>query len=90
MGEMNAGLIILRVASERRDAQNERDGAGLRSSVIAATPSQQQLRRSSTTKPGTQILVSSLRPSWRCCWQHLEEGARDATRTTRGQLSARL
>ena len=35
---MNAGLLILRVASERRDAQNERDGAGLRSSVAAATP----------------------------------------------------
>ena len=36
----------------RRDAQNERDGAGLRCSVAAATPSQQrcaqhQLRRSS-------------------------------------------
>jgi len=30
-----------------RDAQNERDGAGLRSSVAAATPSQQRLRRSS-------------------------------------------
>jgi len=42
-------LLIQRVAS-RRDAQNERDGAGLRSSVAA--PSQQrcaqhQLRRSS-------------------------------------------
>ena len=44
---MNAGLLILRVASERRDVQNERDGAGLRSSVAAATPP--QLRRSSTT-----------------------------------------
>ena len=43
-GKMNAGLIILRVAS-RCDAQNERDGAGLRSSVAAATPS--QLHRSS-------------------------------------------
>ena len=29
--------LILRVASERRYAQNERDGAGLRSSVAAAT-----------------------------------------------------
>jgi len=29
------------------DAQNERDGAGLRCSVTAATPSQQRLRRSS-------------------------------------------
>ena len=47
--KMNTGLIILRVASERRDAQNERDGAGLRSSVAAATLSRQQLRRSSTT-----------------------------------------
>ena len=37
-GKMNAGLLILRVASERRDAQNERDGAGLRSSVAAALP----------------------------------------------------
>ena len=46
-GEMNAGLFITRVASERRDAQNERDGAGLRSSVAAATLS--QLRRSRTT-----------------------------------------
>jgi len=72
---MNAGLIILRVASERRDAQNEHDGAGLRSSVTAATPSQQQLRRSSTTslQPSTQLVVSSSRPSSRCCWQHLEE-----------------
>ena len=41
--KMNTG------ASERRDAQNERDGAGLRSSVAAATLSRQQLRRSSTT-----------------------------------------
>jgi len=43
---MNAGLIILRVASERRDAQNERDGAGAaqlrrrNSSVAAAAPPQ--------------------------------------------------
>ena len=43
-GKMNAGLLILRVASLGRDAQNERDGAGLRSSVAAAAPS--QLRRS--------------------------------------------
>jgi len=49
---MNAGLIILRVASERRDAQNARDGARAAQlrrssdSVAAATPSQQQLRAS--------------------------------------------
>ena len=79
---MNAGLIILRVASERRDAQNEHDGAGLRSSVTAATPSQQQLRRSSTTslQPSTQLVVSSSRPSSRCCWQHLKEGRGDTSR----------
>jgi len=50
MRENDAGLI-LRVASERRDAQNERDRAGVCSdssdSVAAATPS--QLRCSSTT-----------------------------------------
>ena len=37
-----------RVESSRRDAQNERDGAGLRCSVAAATPS--QLRRSSAAR----------------------------------------
>ena len=68
---MNAGLIILRVASERRGAQNESDGAG--------AASQQQLRRSSSSvaaalQPSTQMVVSSSRPSSRCCWQHLEEG----------------
>ena len=63
---MNAGLLILRVASERRNTQNERDGAGLRSSVAAAmelvcaAPSQQRLRRSSVAaalQPSTQLLV---------------------------------
>ena len=40
----------------RRDAQNERDGAGLRSSIAAATPS--QLRRSrTTTYASTQLVV---------------------------------
>ena len=53
-GKMSAGLLILRVASLGRDAQNERDGAGLRSSVAAATPS--QLRRSSTTTYSTQLV----------------------------------
>ena len=66
-GEMNASLLILRVAFERRDAQNERDGAGLRSSFAAATPSQQrlatpsQLRRASEShlalQPSTQLVV---------------------------------
>ena len=48
---MNAGLIILRIASERRDAQNERDGAAAQfrrsSSSVAAAPSQQLWRSSS-------------------------------------------
>ena len=39
---MNVGLLILRVASLGRDAQNERDGAGLRSFVA-----EQRLRGSS-------------------------------------------
>ena len=45
---MHAGLIILRVASERRDAQNDENGAGaeqlcrsISDSVAAAAPSQQ-------------------------------------------------
>jgi len=48
-------ISVQRVAS-RRDAQNERDGAGLRSSVAAATPSQQRLRRSS--------VAAALRAPW--------------------------
>ena len=82
---MNAGRLILLVASERRDAQNERDGAGLRSSVLAATPS--QLRRSSVAaalQPSTQ-LVAFLLEVLRCCQQHLEDG-----RDEDDQLSARL
>ena len=48
---MNAGLIILRVASLGRDAQNERDGAGdatrrmSATELVYAAPSQQRLRR---------------------------------------------
>ena len=87
---MIAGLIILRVASERHQAQNERDGAGaahLRrstTSVAAAPPSQQHLRRSSTfvaaaLQPSTQMVVSLSRPSSRCCQQNLEEGRDDDT-----------
>ena len=81
---MNAGLLVLRVASERCDAQNERDGASLRSSVFrrssdsVAAPSQQHYNLALNW-------LSSLRPSSRCCWQHLEEG-----RDEDDQLSARL
>jgi len=60
---MNTGLIILRAASERRDAQNERDGAGgwsaqlRRSSDSVAAPSQQHYN----------LVLNSSRPSLRCC-----------------------
>ena len=64
---MNAGLFITRVASERRDAQNERDGAGLRSFIAA--PSQV----AAALQPSSQLASSSC-PSSRCCQQHLEEG----------------
>jgi len=70
---------------ERLDAQNEHDGAGAAQlrrssdSVAAAAPSQQRLRRSSSSvaaelQPSTQLVVSSSRPSSRCCWQHFEKG----------------
>ena len=49
-------------SARRRDAQNERDGAGLRISVVAATPSQQRLRRSS--------VAAALRPASAPSQQH--------------------
>jgi len=78
---MNGGLIILRVASERRDAQNDvsatEDGAGAAQHFRRSGDS--VLRRSSSSvatalQPSTQMVVSSWRPSSRCCWQHPEEG----------------
>ena len=45
------------LAPHIRDAQNERDGAGLRSSVVAATPS--QLRRSSAARSISSVAVAS-------------------------------
>ena len=53
-GKINASLLILRVASERRDAQNERDGADLRSSVAAAAPSQLRRTVAAALQPSTQ------------------------------------
>ena len=38
------GMMLAPHSARRRDAQNERDGAGLRISVAAATPSAQRLR----------------------------------------------
>ena len=78
---MNVGLISIRVASKRRDAQNGHDGAALRSSVAAVTPSQQQLCRSSTTtwRSTGRLIVASLlevlmaAPRGGTRWQ-LEEG----------------
>ena len=57
---MNAGRLILLVASERRDAQNERDGAGLRSSVAAAAPSQLRRTVAAALQPSTQLVASLL------------------------------
>ena len=84
-GEMNAGLImiILRIASERRDAQNERDGAGLRSSVAAATLS--QLRVAVALQPRTQLVVPSLLEVLPAAPRGHKEG-----RDEDDQLSARL
>ena len=80
-GKMNAGLIILRVASEKRDAHNERDGARAAQlrrngdSVAPATPSSvPPSQQHYNLQPSTQLVVSSSRPSSRCCWQRLEEG----------------
>merc|ERR1711967_157573 len=58
MGSAARSISSVAAASARRDAQNERDGAGLRISVAAATPSQQRLRRSSVAAP-SQLRRSS-------------------------------
>ena len=57
-------------SARRRDAQNERDGAGLRSSVAAPTPSQQRLRRSS--------VAAALRAASAPSQQHQLRRGRDA------------
>ena len=67
---MNAGLIILRVASERRNAQNERDGACL-SSDSAAAPSQQHDNLEARTQ--LVVFVASLLEVLPSCQHHLEE-----------------
>ena len=66
---MNAGLIILRVASLGRDAQNESDGAALRSSVAAAL-------QSKTYKHSTSRLrrVPPRGAATASSWLHLEVG----------------
>ena len=51
-------------------AQNKREGAGLRSSVVAATPSQ----LAAPSQQHYNLALNSSRPSSRCCLQHLEEG----------------
>ena len=62
----------MRRVRETRRAERARLG------WCCVAPSQQRLRRSSrpvsaALQPSTQMAVSSSRPSWRCCWQHLEE-----------------
>ena len=58
------------LAPHIRDAQNERDGAGLRIPVAAATPSQQRLRRSS--------VAAALRAASAPSQQHRLRRGRDA------------
>jgi len=85
---MNGGLIILRAASERRDAQNDVSATEpvLRSasvaaatpcSIAAAAPSQQHynlaLNWNYNLQLATGCLRASSRPSSRCCGQHLDE-----------------
>jgi len=64
---MNVGSSF---SASRRDAQNERDGAGLRCSVAAATPSQQRLCRSS--------VAAALRAASAPSQQHQLRRGRDA------------
>ena len=54
---MNADLLILRMASKRRNALNERDGAGLRLWRSA------QLRRSSDSVEAPSSVAAALQPS---------------------------
>ena len=80
---MNTGLIILRVASETRDAQNEREGAGAAqlhcsSDSVAASASSQQhynllaLKWSSHRRASLlEVLLAAPRGGTR---RHLEEG----------------
>ena len=78
----HAGLIILRAASLGRDAQNERDGAGLRSSIAAATPSQQQ-RRVAAATPSQQ--EQQLRRSSNSVAAALQPSS--STQNSKGRLS---
>jgi len=50
-------MMLAPHSARRRDAQNERDGAGLRCSVAAATPS--QLRRSSAARSISSVAAAS-------------------------------
>ena len=63
---MNAGLIILRVASERRDAQNERDGAGAAQLRHSSNTVAAALQPSTQNSKGRFIILHVARPSSRC------------------------
>ena len=75
---MNAALIILRVASLGRDAQNERDGAGAAQlrrssdSVAAAAPSQQHYNLA--LKWSSHRRVPPRGAATASSWLHLEVG----------------
>ena len=78
----------LKLTSTREKTNSGRGHSARR--VRLRAPSQQRLRRSSSSvaaalQPSTQLVVSSSRPSSRCCWRHLKEGRggtsrRDASR----------
>jgi hypothetical protein len=68
-------MLVSFCVSRPRDATRRMSATEL----VCAAPSQQRLRRSSSSvaaalQPSTQVVVSSPRPSSRCCWQHVEEG----------------
>ena len=70
---MLASFCASRRDATRRDAQNEREGAGLRSSVAAATPS--QLRRSSAARSISSVAAASARRRGRDAHQNERDGA---------------
>jgi len=58
-------LIIRLVVNHELQADNPADNQAVSFVVI---------------QPSTQLVVSSSRPSSRCCWQHLKEGRGDTSR----------
>jgi hypothetical protein len=69
-------MLVSSFCASRRETRRRMSETEL----VYAAPSQQRLRRSSSSsaaaapQPCTQMIVSSSRPSSRCCWQHLKKG----------------